>query len=204
MIRTVIFEDSEIDVRGIKELIKAIPEIVVVGVFDTIQEGLAKSKELRPNLLLVDADIRGDRSVGPKFVRAVKRALPEARILGLTRYPECIKPLELAGCNEVVLKQFFENEAAATKYIRESLIENSEYQSDIEPPVLTADEDTVLRMIADGFTESQIGIKMNKTRKQIRIIKTSLKDKFGASRDPQLVNHAYKYHYLKPTDESVL
>jgi DNA-binding NarL/FixJ family response regulator len=201
LIKTVIFEDSEIDVRGIRELIKGVPEIMIVGVFDTLQEALYQCKRLEPRLILSDADIRGDKSIGPQFVRGVRKLLPEVKILGLTRYPECIKPLKLAGCNEVVLKQFFENEEAARKYIGETLLEIPRFSMDMVPPALSDDEDAVLRMIAEGHTENEIGAKLKKTRKQIRLIKESLKNKFGANRDPQLVSHAYKYGYLKPDEE---
>ncbi len=200
MIRTIIFEDDEIDVRGIRDLIKGVASINIIGVYSTIQDGLRACRELRPDLLLVDADIRGDKTAGPRFVQAIKQMHCQARILGLTKYPECLKPLQFAGCNEVVLKQFFDDEEIARKYIEESLLNNPVNRAEMELPVLTREEDTVLRMIASGRTENEMGLKLTKTRKQIRLLKSALKLKFGATRDPQLVSHAYRCGYLRPGD----
>ncbi len=204
MIRTIIFEDRKFDQRGILAILRDIPEISVIGVFDTIGEALNHCKDLKPDLIIADADIRGDRTAGPRFVKNVIKILPNAKILGLTIWAECIDPLKRAGCKEAVLKQFFDDEQAALKFIRETMIEPPLYGEDVEPPKLDEDEDHVLRMIANGHTENEICNALHKTRKQIRYIKDSLKDKFAvtSSKDTQLVSNAYLFGYFR-TDEDL-
>jgi|WetSurMetagenome_2_1015567.scaffolds.fasta_scaffold63826_2 two-component system, NarL family, invasion response regulator UvrY len=201
-IRTVIFDDDEIDVRGICDILKGIPEIAVVGKFDVMGEALVRCRELQPDLIIVDADIRDDKNVGPNFVRNVLRQQPQIKLLGLTKWPDCVLSLKRAGCHEAVLKQFFDDEKAALKFIRETLMEKSFFMKE-EPPQLSEDEDKVVRMVASGCTENEISDKLNKTRKQVRNIKLTLKSKFGAStgRDPELVALAYRKGYFRPDDE---
>lgn len=202
MIKTVIFEDSKFDLRGLQSILKGIPEINVVAVFDTIGEALSECKKIAPDLIIADADIRGDKTVGPNFVRSVIKMLPNVKVLGLTIWPDCIDRLKRAGCKEAVLKQFFDNEQAAQKFIRETLVE-SPFFTNLEPPDLNEEEDQVLRMMGNGHTEEEIGGMLNKSRKQVRIIKGGLKDKFGvvSGRDTELVALAYRRRYLLPDED---
>jgi DNA-binding NarL/FixJ family response regulator len=201
-IKTIIFDDTPLDVRGIRDILKGIPEIVIVGVYDTIGDALSSCRELKPDLLIADADIRGDKTAGPIFVRSVLKILPNLPILGLTRWPDCLVALKRAGCKEVVLKQAFDNEQAALKFIRGTLVEPPYVVGD-EPPQLTEEEDRILRMLANGRTENELILATGKTRKQVRNIKGALKNKFGAvsNHDTELVSLAYRRGYLRVDDD---
>lgn len=203
IVKVVIFEDSKFDLTAIKTILNDIPEVQIVGSYDVLKEALRKCKELKPDLIIVDADIRGDKKEGPRFAQNMRMILPNVKMLGLTKYSECLQPLKQAGCKEAVLKHFFDDSEAARKYIQETLLELPAYYQDDTPPELSIEEDHVLRMIANGRTENEIAQQLDKTRRQVKDIKESLKLKFGVSsnRDPQLIAHAYRIRYLNSDED---
>ncbi len=199
--RTFIFEDSFFDMEAIKNILLKIHEIQIVGEAFTIGDALEICRKKRPNLIIVDGSIHDDKTIGPSFVRSVRKEFPEVHILGLTRFPDLVDALKHAGCNFVVNKNFIEDQADAVKYIKETLLPQSIHGSDgfPPPPNLTEEEDRILRMICDGLTEDQIASQSGyPTRKPIRRIKNSLFNKFGAASVAQLVHLAYKTGYLNP------
>ena len=197
--RTFIFEDIFFDLEAIKSILARIPEIQIVDHGSTIGEALRVCKEKKPDLIIADSDMYGDKQVGPNFVRAVKQELPDVRILGMTRHADCIDALKRAGCNYVVNKSLIENHEAAVKFLRETLLPKPQYATDLRPPILTKEEDQVLRMICEGQTENEIADKLGAgTRKPIRNVKLSLFEKFGALNAPNLVYLAFKTGYLSP------
>ncbi|MBN2044198.1 MAG: response regulator transcription factor [Anaerolineales bacterium] len=198
--RVVIFEDDFLDIEGIKSIISNIPDAVLVGEFSTPREALSRCQQLKPDLLIVDADIHGDKTVGPTFVRNVLKVLPDTRILGMTRYPECISSLKHAGCDIVVNKKILDNLLTAEKYFREALMPPLDYGTDPLPVSLSDEEERVLKYICQGLTEDEITEIMgfSGTRKRVRGIKTSLFNKFGAKNVANLVSNAYERGYLVP------
>src|SRR5687767_3856472 len=104
MYRTFILEDRFFDLEAIKAILTKIPEIQVIGHTTMPGEALEFCRQKKPDLMIVDGDIYGDKMGGPNFVINVRKILPEARVLGMTRYDECIEPLKRAGCNYVVNK----------------------------------------------------------------------------------------------------
>ena len=138
---------------------------------------------------------------GKKFVINVRQFLPNVKILGLTRYAECLGPLKNSGCNGVALKSFLTDEKAATKFIMETILSEEPIENFIAPPNLSCTEDKVLRLIAQGYSEYSIGTRMNINRYKVRKIKTNIKNKFGANKDTELIANAFRYGYLKPFED---
>jgi len=199
--RVFIFEDEFFDKEAIKSILQRINEILIVAAADKIGEALEICRQKNPNLIIADGAIYDDKTIGPSFVKSVRKVLPEVRILGLTRYPDMVDLLKRAGCDFVVNKRVIENHEDAVSYIRETLLPRVQYVIPLKPPSLTQDEDEVLRMIADGNSEDQIAVALGfPTRKPVRRIKKNLFNKFGASTQAQLVNLAFKTGYLKPDD----
>ncbi len=195
-IRTILFEDTKFDVNAFKYLLERIPGVRIIKIVDTLNDAIAQCVELKPDLILADADIRGDKTVGPIFVRTVKQVLPGVKILGVTRWPECLGPMKTAGCNQVVLKQFLDNEKEAEKFIREVLLEIPNIDHHDHPPELSQLEDQVLRGIADGKTEQELAEELSYSHRQIRRVKETLFEKFDSTKDTQLVSMAYQKGYL--------
>ena len=200
--RVFIFEDQYFDRAAIKSILQKINEIQIVGEAAMIGEALEICRLKNPDLIIADASIYDDKTIGPSFVKSARKELPEVRILGLTRHPDMIDVLKRAGCDFVANKNLIENHSTAVRYIRETLLPRVQYASPLKPPTLSGEEDTILRMIANGLTEDQIASALgHPTRKPVRRIKNTLFNKFGAGSVAQLVHLAYKSGYLKPDED---
>jgi DNA-binding NarL/FixJ family response regulator len=200
--RTFIFEDQFFDLAALKAILVQIPGIQIIGDSASLSEAIAECARMKPDLIIADAEIHGDKKAGSRFVQTVREQLPQVHILGLTRYPECIDGLKRAGCDRVVNKNLIDSPEACVNYIRDCFIPKPTYYSELQPPVLIPEEDRVLKSICDGKTEDEIATEMGfSTRKPIRKIKNSLFAKFGAINVPNLVDLAYKTGYRKPDDD---
>lgn len=200
--RTYILEDRFFDLEAIKAILAKIPEIQVIGHTAMPGEALEFCRQKKPDLIIVDGDIYGDKTISPGFVKNARKYLPEARLLGMTRYDECIDPLKRAGCNYVVNKNVIENQDAALKFLRETFFPKPQYLRSILPPSLTDDESKVLRLICEGNTEDQIGLVLGyPTRKRVRKIKNTLFSKFNAINVAHLVYLAFMTGYLRADDD---
>lgn len=200
--RTFILEDRFFDLEAIKAILSKIPEIQVIGNATMPGEALEFCRQKKPDLLIVDGDIYGDKTISPAFVKNIRKSLPEARILGMTRYDECIDPLKRAGCNYVVNKNVIENQDAALKFLRETFFPKPHHLRALSPPALTDDESKVLRLICEGNTEGQIGLVLGyPSRKRVRKIKNTLFNKFNAINVAHLVYLAFMTGYLHPEDD---
>lgn len=200
--KTYILEDRFFDLEAIKAILAKIPEIQVIGHTTMPGEALEFCRQKKPDLIIVDGDIYGDKTVSPNFVKNVRKVLPESRVLGMTRFDECIDPLKRAGCNYVVNKNVIENQDAALKFLRETFFPKPQQLRAIPPPSLSDDESRVLRLICEGNTEGQIGLVLGyPSRKRVRKIKNMLFSKFNAINVAHLVYLAFMTGYLHPDDD---
>lgn len=201
-IRTLILEDRYIDITGIKRILEPIKEIYIVAECRTVQEGLSKAKELKPEFFIVDGDIYGNKKGGEEFVRKIREIFPNAKILGLTTYFECLDSLRRAGCNHVISKQLIDNQLAADQHIREVLASSENPKPNYyEPPDLSEIEYDALRLIAAGNSDGQIkdrlGLQSTRAAKHIR---EALMNKFGARKSTEMITLAFKTGILSPKD----
>ena len=195
--RTFILDDQFYQQEAIKAILNKIPEIEIIDIRSTVSESLEVCQQKKPDLIVVDGQLYGDNNLSPNFVKSIRKTLPQARILGMTRYPECIELLKRAGCDFVVDKNLIESQESALKFIKETVLPRTERTFQITAPKLTDHEDKVLRYICDGLTEEQIALELGfGTRKPIRVIKNSLFAKFNALNVAHLVHLAHLSGYL--------
>ncbi len=80
--RVLIVDDHPLFRRGLVQLLRTIPAFVLVGEAASGAEGLALVRELRPDLILLDLNMRdGD---GLDMLRALRTARSEARVVMVT------------------------------------------------------------------------------------------------------------------------
>ncbi|MEI7847144.1 MAG: LuxR C-terminal-related transcriptional regulator [Chloroflexota bacterium] len=197
--RTFILDDQYYQQEAIKAILNKIPEIEIVGIRSTVSESLEICQQKKPDLIVVDGQLYGDNNLSPNFVKTIRKTLPQARILGMTRYPECIDLLKRAGCDFVVDKNLIESQDSALKFIKETVLPRTEHSFQMAAPKLTEHEDKVLKYICDGLTEEQIAVELGfGTRKPVRVIKNVLFNKFNALNVAHLVHLAHLSGYLHP------
>lgn len=197
--KTFILEDKYFELSALEKILGGIPEIMIIGTADTTAIALSQCEKLRPDLIIADAKIGQDKTAGASFVRFIRTILPDVRILGITYHADLVDNLERAGCNYVVNKALIENQEAAIRYIRETLLPKPAFFRPFKPPQLTEQQDQVLHYICEGLTEEDIASKLGfDNRKPVRNIKNNLFEIFGAVSAANLVHLAYQSGYLNP------
>jgi len=84
--KILIVDDHALFRQGLRNTIEPEEDFEVVGEAGDGMEALAKARELKPDLILMD--IHMPHCNGPEAVSAIKRELPAVKIIMLTAYDE--------------------------------------------------------------------------------------------------------------------
>ncbi|MDQ6838944.1 MAG: response regulator transcription factor, partial [Actinomycetota bacterium] len=107
--RVFLLDDHELVRRGVRDLVSAEHDIVVVGEAATGEEALARIPETRPDVAVLDVRLGEGRSgtTGVEVCREVRSAHPEIACVMLTSYADddALFASIMAGAAGYVLKQ---------------------------------------------------------------------------------------------------
>ena len=100
-----LLDDHEIVRKGVRDLLEAEPDIVVVGEAGTAESALARIPALRPNVAVLD--VRLPDGDGVSVCREIRSKMPEVACLMLTSFgdDEALFDAIMAGAAGYVLKQ---------------------------------------------------------------------------------------------------
>ncbi|MDA8392598.1 MAG: response regulator transcription factor [Actinomycetota bacterium] len=174
--RVVVADDQALFRRGIQVVLSGEDDIEVVGEAEDGEEAVSVAEDLAPDVVLMD--VRMPRVGGIEATRRIRESLPSVKILVLTVSDaeddlyEAIK----AGANGYLLKEISVEEVAgaihavmrgqslisphmASKLLTEfsSLARRAEERQVAPGPLLTARELDVLRLVAKGFSNREVG-----------------------------------------------
>jgi len=175
-IRVLIVDDHALFRRGLEMVLADEPDIEVIGEGGDGNEAVEMARDLLPDVLLMD--IRMPRRSGIEACRAIKEAVPSAKIVMLTISDEDTDLFEAikAGASGYLLKEISIDEvpqavravhggqslispSMASKLITEfaALAKRSEErQQQVPAPKLTEREMEVLRLVARGLGNREI------------------------------------------------
>lgn len=167
MVRMVIADDHPMVREGIKSMLIKHADLEVVGEASNGEEAVGLVRATSPDLLLLD--LRMPDMNGPEVTERVLSFAPETKIVILTTYDSDadILPAIEAGANSYLLKDV--RPAALAEAIRDTMAGRTVLDSHAvqavtvqlrRPPSrrqgLSAQENRVLRLAADGMTNRQI------------------------------------------------
>ena len=172
--RIVIAEDHTILREGLRALLSSDPELEVVGEAEDGQEAIRVVEKFKPGLVLMDLSM--PRMNGTDAIKEIKKRSPETKILVLTvhKTDEHILATLQAGADGYVLKdstnvelrmaiknvlmgKFFISPGISGKVI-EGYLENKKPLKPSTPwETLTAREKGILKLIAEGYKNKEIG-----------------------------------------------
>jgi NarL family two-component system response regulator LiaR len=175
-IRLLLVDDHAIIRQGIKALLRARPEIEVVGEAGSGEEGVALCEQHAPDVVLLDLVMPGIGGV--EAARRIKLASPRTHVIVLTSYheDEHILPAIRAGALSYLLKDIppeelveairkaARGEATLSSQVATLLMQalqgTSVNTSAPQPPPLSQRELEVLRLIAEGLANTEIAEKL--------------------------------------------
>jgi DNA-binding NarL/FixJ family response regulator len=199
-----LLDDHEIVRRGVRELLEAEPDIVVVGEAGTASSALARIPALRPDVAVLD--VRLPDGDGVSVCRDIRSTMPEVACLMLTSFgdDEALFDAIMAGAAGYVLKQIRGTDlVGAVRAVAsgQSLLDpeaasrvmrRMRDQASRADPLsgLTGQERRILELIGEGLTNRQIGAKMFLAEKTIKNYVSALFAKLGMERRTQAAAYA--------------
>ena len=162
-IRVLIVDDHQVVRMGLRAMIDAEPDMVVVGEAGEGTAAIAAYQQHRPDITLMDLRLPG--MGGPEIISAIRKGAPDANIIVITTYDadEDVYRAVEAGARGYLLKgTFAEGMLEAIRHVHAGrrLIapEVAARLADrVSSPSLTAREVAVLELVAKGMSNKEIG-----------------------------------------------
>lgn len=192
-----IVDDHEMVREGLRSILKDDPELKVVGEAGDGEKALELIPKLHPDIVLLDIKMPG--MDGVEVCRRVRAQFPSIAVIALTTFmegrlvQECIR----AGARGYVLKdveRFQLKQILRTVASGESVIDPkvmghmvSELQEgtaktddNIGRSELTAQQVSILRLIAQGYSNKEIGVQKSLSENTVKSYVQDLLQKMGA------------------------
>jgi two-component system response regulator DevR len=197
--RVFILDDHELVRRGLVDLLDSAPDLEVVGEAATAGQALRRIPAVLPDVAVLDA--RLPDGSGIEVCRTIRSDHPGVRCLILTSYDddEALFAAVMAGASGYLLKDILGSslvedirhvargrsliDPALTARLMERLLQPP--QDDPMVAGLTAREQDVLALIAEGLTNRQIGENLTLAEKTVKNYVTAILMKLGMQRRTQ-------------------
>ncbi len=101
-IRVLLVDGSPTVIDGLRSILHGCPEIEVVGEETNGADAVDKAIELRPDVVLIDAQVPG--MDGVETSRRIKEGLPGAKILFMAIHPDLVEAAIGAGVDYCIVK----------------------------------------------------------------------------------------------------
>ncbi|MGA7097725.1 MAG: response regulator transcription factor [Acidimicrobiia bacterium] len=195
-LKVLLVDDHEVVRAGIRALLDAQEDMVVVGEAGTAEEGIRRVGYDEPDVVVLDVRLP-DRS-GVEACRDIRERFPDVKVLMLTSFAdeEALMSAILAGASGYVLKRVKSTdlvgdirkvgagESLLDSDMTEKLFDRLRQGSKEDPLLgrLSKQERTIVGHIADGLTNKQIAEEMFLAEKTVKNYVSNLLTKMGMSR----------------------
>ena len=194
-------DDHEIVRMGLRTLIGRSGSIEVVGEAASVADAVAQAIRLKPDIVLMD--VRLQDGSGVEACRDILAALPAARVVFLTSYPdaEAVLAAVFAGASGYLLKEIAGDallnalsavaagqsilDPTAVRVMTEKMHALAGQASVGEAESLSAQERRVLALVALGNTNKQIAAALELSDKTIKNYLSNIFQKLRVSRRSQ-------------------
>jgi DNA-binding NarL/FixJ family response regulator len=176
-IKVLVAEDTDMGRIGLRNMVATARDIQIVGETNSVYAVNRLTKELSPDLLLIDLKWYDDDAAGWIQIREVKRENPELKVIAITAYPNLIAEAWKAGADQVVGKNLRLEElleairTVSSQKIPSPTKANMSYgfQDQLSPRELE-----VLELIDKGLSDKEISValqlQVNTTKNHVRSI----------------------------------
>lgn len=214
-IRVVIAEDHVVTRLGLRALLEGRAGLEVAGETGTVAETLAAIEQLQPEVLLLD--VRLPDGLGFEVCRHIRERDLETRVLILTSYAddETIFNSIAAGADGYLLKEIdsevlvssIENVAAGRSILDPAVTRRvlNRLREDVPPreadsklSLLSAQEQRVLALVAEGKTNKEIAAAMDLSDKTVKNYLANALDKLQMHRRAQAAAYFVRHTPRKP------
>lgn len=191
-VRLLVVDDHDIVREGITSILSVEPDFEVVGEAASGEEALRLAETLRPSVVLLDLKMKG--MDGIETCRQLGEVCPTAAVIMLTAFldSDTIYKCIQAGAKGYVIKDV--ERLDLKRKIRavargESVLDDKAAGSVMERlkrgagtpsrPQLTQRELTILKLVSEGLTNKEIGLRLFLSEATIKDQVKKITDKFG-------------------------
>ncbi len=206
-IRVLIVDDHVMVRRGLATFLRAFSELALAGEAGSGEEAVRLSAELRPDVILMDMMLPGMN--GAEAIRVIRQRQPDIQILALTSFKEgeLIRDALEAGAIGYLLKDVSADELASairaahggratlSPEATQSLVEAASQPRSISFE-LTERERTVLSLMAEGLSNTQIAARLVVSPSTVKSHVSAILTKLGVASRTEAVTLAMRQHLV--------
>jgi two-component system, NarL family, response regulator NreC len=210
-IRILITDDHAIVRSGLRKLLKADPDLEVVGEASDGREALRLVETLHPDMVLLDITMPHENGI--RTARRLKEKAPDLVVLFLTMHEEedLLHEALRAGAAGYVIKRAEESEilqaihtaSQGDIYVHPAMTRallhqpvTTEHRRGVQADPLTRRELDVLRLLAKGNTNRQIAELLGLSKRTVDNHRANLMGKLGLVSRVELVNYAEEHNLV--------
>ena len=197
-LRLMLVDDHEVVRSGLKAMLAAVGEVRVVAEAGSVKDAIAEADRTRPDVVIMD--VRLDDGSGIEATREIRARRPETRVLMLTSFAddEALFASIMAGASGYVLKQIHGTDLvrairqvgqgqslldpAVTATVLDRLRRGKHLLRDERLARLSAQEERILSMVAEGLTNREIGVRLKLAEKTVKNYVSTILSKLEVSR----------------------
>lgn len=201
LIRLLLVDDHEVVRLGLRALFNRTGNIHVVGEADTMESAVAQAVRLKPDVILMD--VRLPDGDGIEACREIRSECPDIRVLFLTSYSDeaAVVSTMFAGAAGFLLKEIggealtravetvAKGQSIFDPTVMQRMIAQMHPQSEGEKPspddALSARDERILALVAEGKTNKQIAVQLDLSDKTIKNLLSVIFQKLQISRRSQ-------------------
>ncbi len=208
-IRVLLVDDHALVREGIRSLLQLYEDIEVVGEAGDGREAIQKTRELEPDIVVMDISMPS--MGGVEATRQILKEKPAAKIVVLSRYDNLsyARSLLEAGALGYVPKKAVSTELAAAiravyngdvflhpsiaKGVAKDYVQLIRSEHKTEPyERLTDREKEILKLLAEGYSSHQIAERLYLTAKTVLNYRKNIMEKLSVENPAQLIKYAIK------------
>ncbi len=208
-IRLLLADDHAVVRSGLRMLLQAQPDMVIIGEAETGQEAVQRTVELAPDVVLMDIEMPGMNGI--EATRRIKAEAPATAVLALTMYEddqyffemlragasgyvpkraapdELVSAIRAAGRGEVFLYP-----SLAGRLVKDYLQRGPAGESEAQNDDLTPREQEVLTLIAEGYSNNEIADRLVISAKTVDRHRENIMRKLNLHNRVELVKYALR------------
>jgi len=197
-LRIMLVDDHEIVRNGIRAMLDAQDDIVVTTEAGSVNEAIDEAARTRPDVIVMD--VRLSDGSGIEATREIRANRPETKVLMLTSFAddEALFASIMAGASGYVLKQVKSGDLlrairavgagdslldpSVTNAVLDRLRKGKHLMKDEKLARLSPQEERILQLIAEGWTNRQIGEELRLAEKTVKNYVSSILSKLEVAR----------------------
>jgi DNA-binding NarL/FixJ family response regulator len=205
-----VVDDHEVVRQGLVALLARRPEFQVVAEAGTVAEAVTAARRFHPRLVVMD--VRLPDGSGVEACREIRAELPDTRVVMLTSYPDedAVLSAIVAGASGYLLKQVRGRDLvsaleavgrgeslldpAVTGRVLERVRRIATGTATDELAALTAQEQKILLLVAEGKTNKEIAAEVFLSDKTVKNYVSSILSKLNLERRAQAAAYMAKLH----------